>query len=213
MIDQINRWRVWSRLVVLVLLSIILIACALFTSVNTPSPPPDGNKAPGATEEPQSLASFTPTVAYVAIVVAEGVDVHSGPGYEHPIVITIDEPITVRVIAINPLMTWFFILLPDNQLGWVPIEALDYDFDIAQLPVVKDTPLTPTPYGNSMLVPPQLLGVGPSSPSGPARGLLSSIAVIALGILTIGVSGLLSRQSWGRRPSLARLFQILIALF
>ena len=221
-----QKWA-WIGPIALAVLVVALSGCSLFKSATpTLAPQPDETEEPGVTDQvtdtqapaseptdkPAAVVTFTPTIAFLATITVDQVDVHTGPGYEHPVLLTIDEPITVRVIGINPLKTWFFILLPDNRQGWIPIEALEYGFDLNLLPVIKETP-TPTTYGENMLVPPQLLGVTPASPSSPARGALSVTAIFALGILVLGASGALTVR--GRRRSrrwLPRLLQTLISL-
>jgi hypothetical protein len=152
-------------------------------------------------------------VAFVASVVVDQAQVRTGPGEQHPLLTTIEGPISVRVIGINSQKTWLFILLPDNRQGWIPVASVKVEFDLDLLPVVKDTPLPPTPYGSSMLVPPQLLGVTPASPSSPGRTALSVIAVSALALLVLGASAVHSRHERARRPTFQRLLQILTSLF
>ena len=222
-----GRKRVWIGLIgliALVSLSMALSGCRP-KSTPTSAPPGDGAEEPGgidqptdtqapssdSTEEPAARPTYTPTIAFIATIVVAEVDVHAGPGYEFPVVVTIDEPISVRVIGINPSKTWLFILLPDNQRGWMHLEAVEYDFDLDLLPVVKETP---TPYGANLLVPPQLLGVTPASPGSPARRALSLIVIPALAVLILGASGILDRRPRRRVPaSLRRVLHTLISLF
>ena len=64
------------------------------------------------TEVPTDTPAYTPTVAFIATIIVDEVDVHEGPGIAYPVISTINEPISVRVIGINEGKTWFFILLP-----------------------------------------------------------------------------------------------------
>jgi hypothetical protein len=228
----------WVGLIALAILMVTLNGCSLLKSTTPALGPevegtqPSGDSDPAGkpraekteaeggveqaagTQAPDSEstdnATYTPTIAFLATIVVDQVDVHTGPGYEYPVLVTIDEPITVRVIGVNQSKTWFFILLPDNQQGWIRIEAVDYKFDLNLLPVVKETP-TPTTYGAALLVPPQLLGVTPASTSSPARGVLSVFSVLSLGLLILGLSGVFSNR--GRpRSWLPRLLSSLISL-
>jgi hypothetical protein len=206
--------------VILVVISTILIVLSI--SGCGPLRPPtetptatatEAQVAAPTTEAPTDHPTYTATVAFIATIVVDEVDVHAGPGIEYPLITTIDEPISVRVIGVNEGKTWLFILLPDNQQGWIPIEAAAYEFDLNLLPVVKETPLAPTPYGAKMLVPPQLLGVSPGSPSNPARGVLSALAISGLAVLVISASGVFTARKRCRRPAIARLLHTLISLF
>lgn len=223
-----KHWQALIGVMILCVLWMALSGCVLNTAPKTSSTKPtEASGEPGATkaaadtqapdtsstDEPAAQVTYTPTVAFIATIVVEELQVHTGPGYEYPVLTTIGEAIEVRVIGVNAQKTWFFILLPDNRQGWIPIESANYEFDLDLLPVVKETPLAPTPYGNTLLVPPQLSGITPSSPSNPARGMLSIFSIILLTILTSGVSILLSRRARARRPSLGWLIQTLLTLF
>ena len=222
--QQTRRW-IWIGLLVVAVLIVVLGGWALWRQPQATATPisaaPDKTRSTGtststqppsseATDTPARVVTYTPTIAFVATVIAEDVDVHNGPGYQYPVVTTIDEAIQVRVLGRNQSKTWLLILMPDNQQGWIPSEAVEFDFNIDLLPIVKETPLPPTPYGSSMLVPPQLLGVSPASPSSSARSGLSVTAIILLMAVTLTASGGSLRRNRKLIPQ--HLLQYLISL-
>ncbi|MBN1146146.1 MAG: hypothetical protein JXA78_02740 [Anaerolineales bacterium] len=183
-----------------------------------------------ATQPAPGGAGATPTpTEFIPIVViqVEQADVRSGP---HPIfllLIQVKRGISLRAVGRNAENTYLLILLPDNRQGWIEVEAAAFDFDLQLLPVVASPP-TPTftpsptpeaapgkpqpthsaePYGQGGLAPPQIPGVAPSSHGSPARRALGLVSATLLSLLV------LSQRGWTARPAMARLAQLLSALF
>ena len=122
---------------------------------------------------------------------------------------------TLRVIGVNPERTWFLVLLPDDRQGWVPVESLEIDFDMDILPEVPGEPVPtddgPAPYGQGILVPPDLSGVAPAAASNPMRKGLALIAASWLALLVASAYSL-RRKPTPLRPSLARLLQMIASM-
>jgi len=138
---------------------------------------------------PTSLPPFNPT----AIVVPENLNVRIGPGLEYRVLTTVDRGTNLRVIGMNASRDWFFVLLPNDQQGWVNVNYVEYNFDPTILPVVQ-TPATPTtrptspPYGAAILAPKALTEITPVALLNPYRGGLSLFSLIVLALTIVGTN-------------------------
>lgn len=199
-----TQLRILTGLVILVTIATAIIGGILLTTFK------DSSKYT-VIEAERELKEYTPTVAFTAKVVVDKVLVQADSGFHFPVIASIDEQISVRVLGVSHSKTWLLILLPDNQQGWIPVDAVDFDFDINVIPVIKETPHPPKPYGAMILVPPQLSGVSPGSQNSPTRGILSLVAFSGLAILIASASNEFIKRKSPRRLSFLRIIYSLIS--
>jgi hypothetical protein len=204
MVFSQTQLRILTGLVILATVATALIGGILLTTYK------DASKY-AVIEAERELKDYTPTVAFTAKVVVDKVLVQADSGFHFPVIASIDEQISVRVLGVNNTKTWLFILLPDNQQGWIPIDAVEYDFDINLIPVIKETPQPPKPYGAMILVPPQLSGVSPGTQNSPARSILSLVAISGLTILIASASNEFIKRKGPNRFSFLRIIYSLIS--
>jgi hypothetical protein len=178
----------------------------------------------------------TPTPTKVETLVTirvDQADVRAGPDPIFDLLIQVKRGLILKAVGRNEASTYLLVLLPDDRQGWIPIAATEYDFDLELLPIV-DAPPTPTPtptptrtpvpagstpgapgtqktpgaspYGQGMLAPPELPGVGPAAAGSPLRRALGVFAAALIPLAMWWLSGSV-------KSSLVRLAQVLASLF
>lgn len=225
------------RYVLIPLVIVLCIACiwiiwsylnqSIFPGPRTGATTPiQGSKTPSPTGTPKdTLPAETPgsteTPPTVTVIVDQA-EVRSGPGLVYPVLVQAEKGLVLRVIGRNAQSTYLLIFLPNNQQGWTLVEAVQSNFAIATLPVVKAPPTptpkledTPgaTPYGQGVLAPPQISGVAPASLHSPGRRSLALVAVGLLSFLIIRTGGVvLKRPEDFLKPLATRLTQVITSL-
>jgi hypothetical protein len=224
--------RKWVRYALIPLVIVLCIACIwiIWSYINqsiSPEPrtgattPIQGHETPSPTSIPEETPGSTEIPPTVTVIIDQA-EVRSGPGLVYPVLIQAENGLVLRVIGRNAQSTYLLIFLPNNQQGWILVEAVQSKFAIITLPVVKAPPTpTPklesppgaTPYGQGVLAPPQISGVAPASLHSPGRRSLALLAVGLLSFLIIRTGGLvLKRPEDFLKPLATRLTQVITSL-
>jgi hypothetical protein len=106
----------------------------------------DGSEIRGYESDHQSLLQGRTVSVTVISEYREVIQVHSGPGFDYPVVGELERGSVVEAIGITVNGGWLQIVMPglgENELAWLYIPLTDYSDD-DELPVV-DPPPTPTP--------------------------------------------------------------------
>ncbi len=103
---------------------------------------PGTTPIPGATPSPQpSPAPSDPTCT----VVADALNVRSGPGTTYPSVTAVTYGTSVRPLARTAASDWVQVALSNGTAGWVASAYLECNVSLSSLPVVQTAEPTPTP--------------------------------------------------------------------
>ena len=104
-----------------------------------PSPSHTGTEMPVPTETPAP----TQPLLLNAVVIAEFLPVHSGPGYVYDPIAALGKGVPVNLIAVDAGLLWVLVDLGLGQSGWVFLGGLDYTGSVGDLPTALAPP-TPT---------------------------------------------------------------------
>lgn len=158
---------------------------------------PNGDQTPSPTRIIAEPPTSSPTPIPVTLSEDGVLIIRTLPAERYPVLAEVESGALLNFIGRYVDNNWLLVVLPDGRRGWIWKDDVVLDFDINILPVI-DPFVTPTPsqtvtatpkapgadpYGGSMLVPPSLTGVSPTTQYNPYRGILSLFSILSLAVL------------------------------
>jgi len=110
------------------------------TSTSTGTP-----ETPTPTPTPTPTLTSTPTPKPVAVVQAETLSVHGGPGTEYDLLGRVKQGDELEIVARTERGDWLQVRLLDGKEGWVSTQEVELGSGVTVVPVATSIPPTPTP--------------------------------------------------------------------
>jgi hypothetical protein len=122
-------------------------ATATATPTDTPQPPtdtptPEPTATPTATPEPTATPTETP-LAQPQAVTSSAINVRSGPGTAFAVVGQLQPNRPVDILGSNADRTWWQVLLPNGNEGWVAASVVDVTGPVDGVASVTNIPTAP----------------------------------------------------------------------
>ena len=80
-----------------------------------------------------------------AYVIRRWANMHSGPGINFSLIMSLERDLGMDLLGRNPDATWVQVRLPGGQQGWVNALSIEASVPISDLPVTSSPVVTPTP--------------------------------------------------------------------
>jgi uncharacterized protein YgiM (DUF1202 family) len=80
-----------------------------------------------------------------AYVIRRWANMHSGPGVNFSLIMSLERDLGMDLLGRNPDATWVQVRLADGQQGWVNALSIEASVPISDLPVTSSPVVTPTP--------------------------------------------------------------------
>ncbi|MCJ7624142.1 MAG: SH3 domain-containing protein [Anaerolineaceae bacterium] len=109
------------------------------TATNTASPVPPTDAPPQPTATLTSTATPHPISTMSALVSVASLNLRSGPSTMYQVQSAYPEDTAAIVLGKAPGDEWVFVEMPDGETGWMSVQLLDLDGDVAYLPVEEIT--------------------------------------------------------------------------
>lgn len=137
------RARRWHLLVAAAAVAVALSGCRSGALPPTASPTPTGTPPATSTPSTTPTPSSTPTPTFPAdaIVVAESLNLRTGPEVSHPVIDILTAGTAVAIRGRSHDDTWLAVRSPDLQEGWLSARHVRLRRQLAAFP----TQVTPTP--------------------------------------------------------------------
>jgi uncharacterized protein YraI len=110
----------------------------------TETPTPEPTATATATPEPTATATAT-VVAQPQASTTSAINVRGGPGTAYPVVAQLQPGRPVDILGRNADGTWWQVLLPNGDDGWVAASVVDVSGPVDGVAVAANIPAAPTP--------------------------------------------------------------------
>ena len=132
-----------------------------YTATPTHTPTSTPTSTPTATPTGTPPPTDTPTPIPGAVVLAEALNLRSGPGIVYDILAVLKQGDSLKVTGRNLAVDWLKVIAPDGKEGWVAASLLEVNLPLAgvalaQIPPTPTSMPTPTATPTPTLLPPPI---------------------------------------------------------